>query len=111
MYKSIIDIRRDLPSDLLNALLEVANSAFDNRAGKVENVSNDPYRFVFEGGEDKFGCLELGMLSLEKQGLFLPFVEAWTWVDEEDPEENTDILALMIADVNKKKQIKVKKVG
>ncbi len=95
MYKNVIDIRREVPSDVLKELAGVADKAFNNRAGRVKNVSNLPYRLVYEGGENQFGCLELGMLALEKQKNFLPYVSAWKWIDEEEPGENCDILEIM----------------
>lgn len=35
------------------------------------------------------------MLALEKQKDFLPYVSAWKWIDEEEPEESCDILEIM----------------
>lgn len=95
MYKSVIDIRREVPNDVLKLLVAKANKAFDNRAGRVKNVSTSPFRLSYEGGEEQFGCLELGMLALEKEKDFLPYVSAWNWIDEEEPGESCDILALM----------------
>lgn len=99
MYKSVIYIREDVPKDLLNKLSEMADRAFDNRVGKAANISEDPYCFSFTGGEDLFGCLELGMLELEEQKDFLACVEAWKWIDEDNPGENSDILAEMMTSV------------
>lgn len=95
MYKSIIDFRKDTPKDVLKVLESMADEAFDNHVGKVQNTSLVPYRFVYEGGEEVFGCLELGMLKLEKQKNFLSYVSAWNWVDEEEPGESCDILEEM----------------
>lgn len=99
MYKSIIEIDRSVPHTMLASLLRTAEAAFDNRAGCVKNASSTPYRFTFEGGEDKFGCLELGMLALEKKKEFLSCVTSWNWVDEEEPWENCDILEQMMTPV------------
>ena len=99
MYKSVIEIRKDINPNLLGQLAEVAERAFNNRAGKVQNASHIPYCFSFEGGEADYGCLELGMLALEKQKDFLSCVKAWTWIDEEEPAENCDILAEMMIPV------------
>lgn len=95
MYRNVIDIRKEVPKDVLKLLVAKADKAFDNRAGRVKNVSDLPYRFIYEGGESQFGCLELGMLALEKQKDFLPYVSAWKWIDEEEPEESCDILEIM----------------
>ena len=61
MYSSIIEIKKTVPSESLVRLRKIAEKAFSNRAGSVENSSNNPYELVFSGGEDKFGCLEVGM--------------------------------------------------
>lgn len=95
MYKSVIDIRREIPSEKLRILAAMADKAFNNRAGQLKNKSDSLYRLFYEGEESQFGCLQLGMLALEKEDDFLSCVSAWTWIDEEDPEENEDILAEM----------------
>ena len=51
MYRNVIDIRREVPKDVLKRLVAIADKAFNNRAGKVKNVSTSPYRFIYEGGE------------------------------------------------------------
>ena len=95
MYKSVIDIFPDVPQSTLESLRKTADKAFDNRAGKAKNMSTMPYRMSFEGEERQFGCLQLGMLALEKEKSFLPFVSSWNWIDEDEPDENEDILATM----------------
>lgn len=95
MYSSIIEIKKDVPSEVLIRLQRVAEKAFSNRAGSVKNSSNDPYKFVFKGGEDKFGCLELGMLELKRESNVLEQIASWHWVDDEDPDENCDILEVL----------------
>ena len=95
MYKNVIDIRKEVPDNILKSLVVVINNAFDNRAGKVDNISTLPYRFIYEGGEKEYSCLEVGMLNLKKQSdYFLPYVEAWNWIDEDDPNECCDLLKL-----------------
>lgn len=93
MYKSVIDIRREVPNDVLKLLVAKADKAFNNRAGRVRNVSTFPYRFIYEGGEKEYGCLEVGMLNLKRETDFLPFVSAWQWIDD-DPDECCDMLKL-----------------
>lgn len=99
MYKSVIDIKKETPKDVLAFLVSLADKAFDNHAGRVQNTSLIPYRFVYEGGEKEFGCLEVGMLKLEKEDEFLACVSAWNWVDEEEPDESCDILKEMAVPV------------
>ena len=93
MYRNVIDIRREVPKDTLKRLVAIADKAFNNRAGKVKNVSRSPYRFIDEGGESEYGCLEVGMLNLKREADFLNFVSAWEWVDD-DPNECCDLLKL-----------------
>ncbi|MCI8297757.1 MAG: hypothetical protein HFG22_18160 [Lachnospiraceae bacterium] len=95
MYSSIIEIKKTVPNGTLADLRKVAEEAFSNRAGSVKNSSNNPYRFVFKGGEDKFGCLELGMLALKREREVLDQIDQWHWVDDEDPGENCDILKVL----------------
>lgn len=95
MYKSIIEIKKETPKDILMVLESLADKAFDNHAGKVRNTSSAPYKFVYEGGEKDFGCLEIGMLNLEEQKTFLSFVSTWNWIDEDEPNESCDILKEM----------------
>ena len=49
MFKNVIEIRKETPQNILNILARIADSAFDNRAGKAENTSSDPYRFIYRG--------------------------------------------------------------
>ena len=97
MYSSIIEIKKTVPSESLVRLRKIAEKAFSNRAGSVENSSNNPYELVFSGGEDKFGCLEVGMLEREHD--VLNQIASWRWIDEDDPSENCDILKVLASPV------------
>ncbi|HHV12688.1 MAG TPA: hypothetical protein GXX75_20650 [Clostridiales bacterium] len=55
MYQTVIDIKNSDQGDTLRKLQLLVENAFSNRAGKVANVSNEPHRFVFEGGENDYG--------------------------------------------------------
>ena len=95
MYSVVIDIRKDTPQDVLQALEKVMDQAFDNRVGKVENTSDTPYRFIYRGGEEAYGCLNLGMLNLWDKKDFVACVQSWNWIDEEDPDESCDVIKEM----------------
>ncbi len=95
MYSSIIEIKENVPGELLSGLRKIAEKAFSNRAGIVKNSSNDPYKFIFKGGDELFGCLEVGMLELEDKHDFLSQVNSWQWIDDEEPGENCDILKVL----------------
>lgn len=99
MYSSIIEIKKTVPSETLVNLRKIAEKAFSNRAGSVENTSNSPYRLVFKGGEDKFGCLEVGMLELKRERDVLSQIASWHWIDDDDPGENCDILKVLATPV------------
>ena len=91
MYKTIIHLKENIPDELLRSLASVIERAFINRAGSLRNVSTEPHEFVFQGGENQYGCLDLGMLSLGRTQGFLNFVQAWKWIDE-DPDESCDMI-------------------
>ena len=99
MYRNVIDIHKEVPSDILKVLAMMADRAFDNRAGKVKNVSDCPYRFIYEGGERDYGCLNLGMVSLCEEKAFVSNVLNWNWIDEDEPDESCDVLKEMLIPV------------
>ena len=92
MYRTIIQFKKDTSVEELLELKEIAEKAFDNRAGKVSNVSLDLYTLIYQGGEEDRPCLDLGMLDLDDVPFFKDKVEKWDWIDEEDPDENCDVL-------------------
>lgn len=91
MYSTVIEIKKNITGDALNKLRQMVESAFVNRAGSVKNSSNDPYKFVFKGGETDYGCLDLGVAELGETDNFLNQVNTWQWLDD-DPNEHCDIL-------------------
>lgn len=95
MYKSVISFRENTSAEKLEQLTKVADLAFDNRAGQVKNRSTLPYLLSYEGDENDFGCLNLGLMSLWDDKDFLSHVNAWEWIDEEEPDESCDVLKEM----------------
>lgn len=93
MYKSVIEIRKDINPNMLTKLQAIAEGAFQNRAGHVYNMSRSQYCLSFEGSEKDYGCLELGMLHLKRNKSFLECLSGWQWIDE-DPDECCDLLQL-----------------
>lgn len=93
-YRHVIRIKSDVPENMLSELKGIADRAFCNRAGVVKNIGIEPYTFVYEGEEKDYGCLEVGMLSLKGNNLFLCHVAAWKWVDTE-PGESCDMLEVI----------------
>lgn len=93
MYSTIIELKKDISPDLLSQLKENIEAAFSNRVGTVKNISKEPYRFEFVGGEDEYGCLDIGSLILKKDEFFRKYVQKWNWV-EDNPNECCDILKI-----------------
>ena len=93
-YRHVIRIKPDVPENMLSELKGIADRAFCNRAGVVKSIGIEPYIVVYEGEEKDFGCLEVGMLSLKENNLFLRHVAAWEWVDME-PGESCDVLEVI----------------
>ena len=92
MYKVIIELKKDLSGELLKQLTEIINAAFDNRGGKVLDSDTDSlYRFEFFGEESMFCCLQLGLLNLGEQELFMQNVDVWEWHDDYEPEESANL--------------------
>lgn len=88
MYKVIIELKKDISDETLKELTEIINKAFDNRGGKVVGTeTSSPYCFEFSGGEDMFGCLQLGLLILKDIKIFWDNVDVWKWIDEDDVDE------------------------
>ena len=92
MYRTEIEIKKNITGDALNKLRQLAEKAFSNRAGSVKNSSSNPYKLIFKGEEKDYGCLDLGVVNLGDAEGFLRQVNSWKWIDEEDPNENCDVL-------------------
>lgn len=95
MYRNVIEIKKTVPESRLKELAAIAENAFNNRAGKVQNTSRLSHTLIFEGGAGEYACLEIGMLNLKREAGFLECVSAWEWVDD-DPDECCDLLGLFI---------------
>ena len=52
---------------------------------ECKNISDDPYKFVFQGGEEAYECLNLGMLNLWDNKDFVACVQSRDWIDEYEP--------------------------
>lgn len=92
MYSSIIEIKKVFRENPLTKLRQTAEKAFSNRAGSVKNSSLDSHRLIFKGGEQDYGCLDLGVAKLARVSGFLLEVDSWNWVDDEEPDESCNVL-------------------
>lgn len=90
MYRTTIKLTEDIPVEKLNELKEIAEKAFDNREGKCSNVSAEPFKLVYEGGDDYYGCLNLGILALYDIKEFVKYIVGWHYIDEDEPEEECE---------------------
>jgi len=95
LYSTIIELKKDIPTYILSQLKEKIESAFSNRAGIVKNTGTDPYYFVFAGGGDEYGCLDIGTLELKNEKLFLNNVLKWDWI-EDNPRECCDLIEVFL---------------
>jgi hypothetical protein len=91
MYSTVITFKADTSENILRELRATCDRAFDNRAGRAIRRNDRPERLIYEGGEELYGCLHLGNLTLYKTGGFKDAVRTWDWIDE-DPDESCDIL-------------------
>jgi hypothetical protein len=92
MYKTAITFKDSLPVTDLEVLRAACEKAFDNRGGRAVGRSETTNRIIFEGEDSLFGCLQLGIVALNKTKGFRGCVSAWEWIDEEEPDESCDIL-------------------
>ena len=99
MYKAIIEINNNVSDDVLIATKNIIESAFDNRLGKVKNSSLEPYRLIFTGDENKYGCLEVGLFALKKHTDVLKNISSLQWIDKE-PSESCDMLEVFSKSIN-----------
>ena len=95
LYSTIIELKKDIPTDILSQLKEKIEAAFSNRAGTVKNTGTDSYYFVFAGGEYEYGCRDLGALELKNDELFLNNVLKWDWI-EDNPRECCDLIEVFL---------------
>ena len=93
MYIETIVLKNDVSDEMIKKLTEVAEDAFDNRAGKVENSSAESHTLIYQGdGEQVWQVISLGSLALWDNKEFVAYVEKWTYQDTEEPEENCNII-------------------
>jgi hypothetical protein len=91
MYSTVITFKENIPEDVLCSLKETCEKAFDNRAGKTTGRYEKANWVTFEGGEELYGCLQLGILNLDDVNGFKDYISTWKWIDEE-PDESCDVL-------------------
>lgn len=92
MYKTIIKLSKELSEEKAAEFVQMANKAFDNRAGRVENTSEEKNVLIYDGREEDYGCIHLGILDLHDIEEFRTHVEKWDYVDEDNPRECCDVL-------------------
>lgn len=92
MYRTVIELKKDVEENTLQQLKSIIENAFSNREGTVVNISNKPFCFEFAGGEKEHGCLEIGLLNLKREKLFWQYVNTWKWIDEYEPDESCDVI-------------------
>ena len=92
MYRTIIRLKKDIAPEQLHKRTERIIDNFNNRAGNLENHSNNSLEFIFEGeNEQSFNCIQLAIAELIDPG-FMDFVYSWDWIDEEDPDDCCSVI-------------------
>lgn len=95
MYRTIIELSKEIDITACEELAEVADKAFDNRAGKLTNQSSDSYVLTYEGDEDFYVCIHIGILDLLDSKVFMKHVIKWTYLDTDEPEDEiSDVLEI-----------------
>jgi hypothetical protein len=96
MYRTIIKLKKELSQEMINEVTSIALDHYDNFAGKLDNISKDPYVILFEGVSEKdFACMDLGTVNLAGSD-FLQYVSEWNFFDDENPCDNCDVLKLYL---------------
>lgn len=90
-YRVIIALRPEITGPELADLRSMIEAAFKNRAGSVIDTGDGSHRLLFAGREAEYGCIQLGMLALDKIPAFKSAVAVWQWEDP-DPDECCDLL-------------------
>ena len=68
MYRTTITLKDNLSDERINEIHKICAKEFDNRIGKLENVSSDKNVLIFESDkEDYLTCIMLGNLGLYKR--------------------------------------------
>lgn len=94
MYRTTITLKDGLTKERIEEIHKIAEEEFDNRIGKLENVSTDKNTLIFESEkEDYLTCIMLANLGLYKRRNIKQDVKKWTFIDTEDTEDGeADIL-------------------
>lgn len=95
MYKSIIKFKDDLSSQKIAEITALCDSAFDNRAGKLDNQSTDPNVLIYQS-DNPIGALGIGDVKIAKLGL-ISFFQSWDFIDETTGKETCDIIKTTLA--------------
>jgi len=88
IYQTIITLKQNLNPLEIEKANQVFSQAFNNRAGKLENKSNDKYQLLFEDTEF-FGALSIGEIAVYKSNLG-DYIDKWTSIDPYEPSESCD---------------------
>jgi hypothetical protein len=97
MYSTVITLKSEIPDDVLHSLRNVIERAFDNRAGQVDNRSNNPLEYIFYGDESLRTCLHLGNFTLKDTNDIRNYIGSWQWIDTDDPDESCNIFDVIAA--------------
>lgn len=93
MIRTVIEIKKNISDERLEDMKKQAEKEFNNHAGVIENSSIEKYKLVFEGNDELYSCIGMGMVNLSKIKGFVDDVASWIWEDDDVPEEREDVLS------------------
>ena len=88
MYKTTITLKDNLSEDKINEIHKICAKEFDNRVGKLENVSSDKNVLIFEGEkEEAFDIIGIGIMGIDDYHDIKNNIKKWTYIDTDENEE------------------------
>jgi restriction endonuclease S subunit len=89
MYISIITLKDALTQEQIKHVHELCKSAYNNKFGKLDNVSTDPMVIRHED-PNPYGCVSEGDCIIYENGT-AQFFKSWYVIDEDDGGELEDL--------------------
>lgn len=91
MYRTVIELKKDLSPKLEKDLREQITSGFNTSMGELKNISSVSYQMIFEATAEEFSLIASGIFFIDDHNLF-SFFQKWDWEETESPEENHSLL-------------------
>ncbi|MCL2873704.1 MAG: hypothetical protein FWE29_02105 [Defluviitaleaceae bacterium] len=86
IYKTVIALKEDIQEDKLIRIRKLIKKQFVNNAGSVLNKKiDDSSRLEFEGEENDYWCLQVGMSQIRKTEELMDYITEINWFDDSNP--------------------------